>query len=186
MLTLIVSRGRCGKIVFNKSLYLGSFFSNMVFQDESSKSIINPNAPNLPMPKIYNLHRIFLSIHRINTKNLTNNLLLIYKGDNNITITRRNPSKDVETKSSICNNNGKFMNPKYMEPLTTPLDTTLITPTLVSKCSSLAKSLQSCKIKKILKNKNTKKPKSKLLTFSSTYLCLFIGSLLLIQSLFIK
>jgi hypothetical protein len=132
----------------------------MVFQDESSKSIIDPNAPNPPMPKIYNLHRIFLSIHKTNTKNLTNNLLLIYKGNNNTVIKRRNPGKDVKRKSSRCNNNEKFMNLKYMEPPTTPLDTTLITPTLVSKCFSPTKSLQTCKIKKRILKKNTKKPKT--------------------------
>ncbi len=147
-------------MVSNKSLYLGSSFSNMVFQDESSKSITDPNAPNLPMPKIYNLHRIFLSIHKKNTKNLTNNLLLIYKGNNNFAIKRRNPSKDVKRKSSKCNNNGKFMNLKYMEPPSTPLNTTLITPTSSIKMLFSKKIVTNLQNQKAYYKKNTKKPKT--------------------------
>jgi hypothetical protein len=48
MLTLTLSTGQHGKMVSNQSLYLGSYFSNMVFQNESFESIIDPNSP---MPK---------------------------------------------------------------------------------------------------------------------------------------
>jgi hypothetical protein len=47
MLTLTVSTGRHEKMVSNHSLYLGSYFSNMVFQNESFESITYPNSPML-------------------------------------------------------------------------------------------------------------------------------------------
>jgi len=59
MLTLIVSRGQHGKMVANQSLYLGSFFSNMMFQNESFESITDLDPPDLPMLKFATCTTLF-------------------------------------------------------------------------------------------------------------------------------
>jgi hypothetical protein len=45
VLTLIDSRGQGRKITSKQFLYLGSSFSNMLFQNAPLKYIINPNPP---------------------------------------------------------------------------------------------------------------------------------------------
>ncbi len=48
------------KMVSDRSLYLGSSFSNMVFQNESFKSITNLDLPHLLMPKSPTCSTFFL------------------------------------------------------------------------------------------------------------------------------
>ncbi len=53
--------------------------------------------------------------HRTNAniKNLIDNLFPTYRSSSNIVPRKRYPNKGVKRRSSICNNNGKIINPRH-------------------------------------------------------------------------
>ncbi len=108
MLTLTISTRQHEKMVSNQSLYLGSYFSNMVFQNESSESITNPNSP---MPKSTTFATFFSQ--SLKPTHLIDNIFSISKANSNIVVKIRDPNKDVKRRSSKCNNNGRIMDPIY-------------------------------------------------------------------------
>jgi len=147
MLTLIVSRGQHGKTISNRSLDLGSFFSNMVFQNEYSESSqiqIHYMSPCQNFVELTPTPR-------------TDNLLPIYRSSSNIAPRKRYPNKDVKRRSSICNNNGRIMNPKHRRTFWHTIRHNTNNTNFSIKCSSPTKSLQTCKIKICIRKTNTKK-----------------------------